>query len=110
MFTLGLENAADSTPLSIRGYTLDYTFDATELAFVRADQLAAFGGDPVEFTPPNGDGAVGRTTACSSSTLVVCPGRQPALSGTSRCRRQVQIRATQKACHVGVALQDRLKS
>ena len=53
IFTVGLENAADSSPLRISSYTLDLSFDATELAFVRAEQLVPFASGTVGFTPPN---------------------------------------------------------
>lgn len=65
VYTLGLEDAADGTLESINGYTLGYTFDASELSFVSATQLVSFGAlGQLPFTAPNDCSAlIGRCTA-----------------------------------------------
>jgi hypothetical protein len=44
IFTVGIEDASDGSPLAINGYTLDFTFDEAYLSFASVTQLAQFGG------------------------------------------------------------------
>ncbi len=42
-YTIGVVDDSSGLPVSINGYTLDFSFDATELSFAGARQVASFG-------------------------------------------------------------------
>jgi hypothetical protein len=78
-FTVAVSESGTGDPVDISAYTLDYSFDPTELTFVSATQLASFGtagqvafsglnlGGVVADCTPNG-GTMGRCDAAGGPT------------------------------------------
>ena len=64
IFTIGLEDASDSSPTAINGYTLDYSFEGSVLSFASASQLVSFGAlGTLPFSPADGCADNARCTA-----------------------------------------------
>jgi hypothetical protein len=61
VFQVGVQSDAGA-PVNLTGYTLDFSFDDTELAFVSAEQLVRFGGGDTP-DPFTADCALGRCAA-----------------------------------------------